>query len=64
MIRGDSPRIQLRPEPVPNVKRIGDQGFSDSARKNLELVIKILKDYPPERLENDIFTLHNVIKSS
>ena len=32
------------------------------SRKNLELLIKILMDYPQERLEMDIFTLNHEVK--
>lgn len=32
------------------------------SRNNLELLIKILMDYPQERLEKDIFTLNHEVK--
>ena len=58
----ESPRYKLKPEPIPNVMRMGDLGVqSESSRKNLELTIKILKEYPADRLESDIFTLHYLI---
>lgn len=59
----ESPRVKVRAEPEPNMKRHGDQAMhSEAASHHIELLKKILLEYPQDRLENDIFTLNQQVK--